>query len=64
MRVAGAIVASPSMREIELRDGWRWMMFAALGTVLLAHVLSRSRSKLSDDDAAVYGSELERMQDA
>ncbi|MBP6813874.1 MAG: hypothetical protein KA169_03225 [Burkholderiaceae bacterium] len=52
------------MREIELRDGWRWMMFAALGTVLLAHVLSRSRSKLSDDDAAVYGSERERMQDA
>lgn len=39
-------------------------MLAALGTVLLALLLARSRSKLTDEDAAVYGSELERMQDA
>ena len=47
-----------------MRGGWRWWMIAALGTVVLAHLLARSRSRLSDDDAAVYGSELERMQDA
>lgn len=47
-----------------MRDGWRWLMLAVLGSVLLAHLLARSRSQLSNDDAAVYGRELERMQDA
>jgi hypothetical protein len=39
-------------------------MLAALGAVVLAHWMARSRSTLSADDAAVYGEELERMQDA
>lgn len=47
-----------------MRNGWRWLLFAALGTAILAHLLARSRPKMSDDDAAVYSSELERMQDA
>lgn len=47
-----------------MRVGWRWFMLAALGTVVLARLLTRSRSKLSADDAVVYGGELERMQDA
>jgi hypothetical protein len=52
------------MKESKMRKEWRWLMLGALGAALFAHLLARSRSKLSAADAAVYGSELKRMQDA
>lgn len=47
-----------------MRSGWRWLLLAALGGAALAWALGRPRRAMTADDAAVYGDELERMQDA
>lgn len=47
-----------------MRIGWRWLLLVGLGVAAARWALKRTRRPLQEDEARVYGDELERMQDA
>lgn len=47
-----------------MRTRWHWLMLTAGGIAVLTWLLNRNGGVMSDDDAAVYSDEFERMQDA
>jgi hypothetical protein len=50
--------------ELPMRIGWRWLLLVGLGVAAARWALKRTRRPLQEDEARVYGDELERMQDA